>query len=917
MKKKAISLFLLIIMLFQLSYVGYSESEENNSAFNAEYATDRALLVGLGILPDDFEESFDDEGLSREKAASLVVKLLDEEKNFYGYRGIFSDVKKESEYAPYIERLADLGIVKGDGDFCFRPDEMLTYSEAIEIFVNVLGFGLVQDFGVSSRLEAQSFGILDNLTMKYENVSLEDFVIMMKNTLMSGMFEQKSYGSNPKFGKTEQTLLNKIYHIVYIDGAVVKNDVTSIWSSEELSDDNVWIRLKDDSIVEIYTANPSVLRDEIGKKLRVYYKENTDTDRYEYVFHEDKKTSSDIKIGIEQIDCGGSSLVGHRVKYYDGKGRLREVKISPQYKLIYNGAVYKSDDIEWEDISDKVGYIEIIDSYGNGAYDIVKIYVYDSLVVGNISTKHDFITDKFDVTKTVDINKEHYSKVFVYDENNEEKDLSSILPGSVISVAKSDTYNQNDTILIWVSTKIVNGRVTKYSKRGSAQYIIIDDEQKYNLLDRALEGEYDANSNVIAYLDAFGNAVYIATNYLRDMQYGVVNGVSVSNGIFDPDLKLRVTNMSGETVVYDIDNKVVIDGVSYKNRLEEAGSVLRGITVASTDINIPPGVYPVRYKTNADDSAISVIDTPNKNAGGENDSLEIVGKGKYYVNSGNVFGWTVPFMTDAAVLEFTSSDYSLADAYRSDISKINVGTASMIKSNQLYNVILCKSDTESVYCDFIMKLNFADAQILYDNGLFVVDEVCESYSQKTEEIVYTVYGYLFGTYKEIWIGKDAALANTVRGLQRGDVIRFDATDDQLLIRFEMVLQHNDEYITTTKIAGHGLNPSASSSTTLIDGYVYSVKDTLVYTNVFAFGNTPKKPDDIRWADELAGGNLRYTNITPETPITVVNYAKDKISAGTFSDILSYESFGNNCSRILARYRNGILREAIIFNTGVE
>ena len=46
------------------------------------------------------------------------------------YRGIFKDVDESNENALYIEKLADLGIVKGDENLNYRPDEVLLYDEA-------------------------------------------------------------------------------------------------------------------------------------------------------------------------------------------------------------------------------------------------------------------------------------------------------------------------------------------------------------------------------------------------------------------------------------------------------------------------------------------------------------------------------------------------------------------------------------------------------------------------------------------------------------------------------------------------------------------------------------------------------------------------------------------------------------------
>ena len=210
MTKKIISFVTAVVMLFQLQAVLAADagSEAVQEADYKPYQTSAEFLKGLNITEDS--ERFS-ESVTRGMAAKLLCAMLDESDSLQNYRGIFKDVDESNENALYIEKLADLGIVKGDENLNYRPDDVLLYDEASYLFAYTLGFGLIQGDGETPQKTIARFGIMDNVKAEYDFVITGDFYVMMRNALLSNLFVQETYGSDPTIYQTDQTLLYKIY----------------------------------------------------------------------------------------------------------------------------------------------------------------------------------------------------------------------------------------------------------------------------------------------------------------------------------------------------------------------------------------------------------------------------------------------------------------------------------------------------------------------------------------------------------------------------------------------------------------------------------------------------------------------------------------------------------------------------------
>lgn len=915
MKKRILAALLVFLLVIQSNLIFTVSADE--SEMYAPYVTSEGLLEALNITTggSDYTQT-----VTRADAAAYIAVMLGEGNNYQNFRGIFSDVPSSNANALAIEKLADLGIVRGDGNFAFRPDDNLTYNEAAIIFVNVLGYALIGNSNIS---EAKRAGILNNIKSEFDVVNLGDLFVMMYNTLMASPVVQTSYGANGEYQKSEQTLLYKVYSVVHADGTIVKNDLTSLWLAKEEAENTIELKTADGSI-EIKADNISALREDLGKRVRAYFYFNEDKSVYEYVHHNVTSSNKTVKFALEQLEPGKTNFSTRKIAYYNqGGNKAIEVSLSNDYNIIYNNAAYENNKINFAELEGKAGSIELIDSNSDNAYETVKVKVYDTVVVESISTSSHFITDKFDSSIRIDIDEESYEKIFIYDAAGNEVTFEAIVPGSVVSYATSKTYDGIKVLELRVSNDVTNGRITQYKKGEFAPYIIVDGNKQLNLYDRAAydkEGNkisYTVNSNIIVYSDVFGNAVYISDDKSRDLQYGIIIGMHSGGGSLTSEVDIRLITTSGEIVEAKLDKKAIIDGDSYSGKITEAYDYLSKIKTNATftgNGSTLPGpvvtneIIPVRYKI-GDEKTIKIIDTVQPGTGSY-DGLRLVATPETYAgNGGNVLGFTIPYNADATLLEISDKNLNNIDAFN-DINNITakiVGTT--FKNGELYHVMAYTANEESDFAEFI--ISFADSKITLDDTLFVVDEIIKAYNEDKDEVMNQVCGFKNGTYTEAWIDDSIA----VDGINKGDTLKCAINQNNTIMNVVKVLTRSEGKINyqldTTHmnvINADSIRKSLSGGS--LCGYVYSREGTLIRTNSLVVGEISQITEEnfkTYWKDQP----LFFTNVT-SAAVVVVDDENDEIYAGTVDDILDCETFEDEASLLVMRWRSNSVKEIVVY-----
>lgn len=169
----------------------------NNSAFtdvdgNEYYANAAEALAELDILEGYDDGSFGaTRDITRAEMAAIICRMLDKENDAEKVKGItdFEDVSSSHWAAGYINYASDNGIIEGDGDGKFRPEDNVKYEEAIKMVVCAVGLG--DDVTVDPKdwskeyLEiADDNGITDDVKGRKGNASPRgDVAVMVYNSL--------------------------------------------------------------------------------------------------------------------------------------------------------------------------------------------------------------------------------------------------------------------------------------------------------------------------------------------------------------------------------------------------------------------------------------------------------------------------------------------------------------------------------------------------------------------------------------------------------------------------------------------------------------------------------------------------------------------------------------------------------------
>lgn len=195
--KRLTSLFLVLAMLLTFAPMNIFAADADKTVFSDMkdtdyYATAATALEQLDILAGYPDGTFGAEkSITRAEMAAVVCRMIDKETAAEDAKGatIFDDVKNDHWATGYINIASKEGIINGDGNGKFRPEDDVKYEEAIKMVVCALGYGkgIIVDAADWSKgyLEvATQKGISDGLKgVKGKAATRGDIAVMSYNGL--------------------------------------------------------------------------------------------------------------------------------------------------------------------------------------------------------------------------------------------------------------------------------------------------------------------------------------------------------------------------------------------------------------------------------------------------------------------------------------------------------------------------------------------------------------------------------------------------------------------------------------------------------------------------------------------------------------------------------------------------------------
>ena len=230
--KKLTSICLSVVMLISTLSANIFAAEDK--AFTdvkgtEYYATEASALTELDILEGYEDGSFGaNKNITRAEMAAIVCRMINKEDLANKSKGTtpFDDVIDSHWASGYINVAADEKIINGDGNGKFRPEDSVSYEEAIKMVVCSLNMAndvvVDKDDWSKGYIEiANKKGITDNLKgKKGESATRGDIAVMSYNGLTCNIvkpeisLESGTYTGSKTVKLTSSTEGSEIYYTV-------------------------------------------------------------------------------------------------------------------------------------------------------------------------------------------------------------------------------------------------------------------------------------------------------------------------------------------------------------------------------------------------------------------------------------------------------------------------------------------------------------------------------------------------------------------------------------------------------------------------------------------------------------------------------------------------------------------------------
>lgn len=506
---------------------------------NRENDTAIEVCMDLGLIEGYPDGTFKGENeITRAEMATIMTRLLGQANLVTSSKTPFSDVPANHWASGYVNVAYSNKVIVGDGNGTFRPEDPVSYQEAVKMIAAVLGYEPAANdkggYPTGWLVVASENGLLEDTTNTgAAPASRATVAQLVFNALTADRMIQTGYGDNKEYTFTNgmvDNILTKYLKMSAVEVTLVANDHKAIEGSIAK------VGYVKDSNGNSYLVGDSNASAKLGYLVTLYLKENKDEDAMEILSCVSDKSTTEVVLDIADIDVIEDDTI---ITYDEDE---YEIPANTDINLDAEGTVtllfHKNDDV--------------------AKYVFVKTYTTD--IVEEVNTKAGKIYLKNSATIVLD-EEDNDDLVYsiVLNNNKAITKLSDLKKGDIISWYSS---NENHYEIL-VSRKTVEGSVSAIGKEDDKKVYTIDGDKYFGSVSAvsAKLPEVPGASGVF-YLDAFGKIVtYDRVNYsATDKDYGYVIKAGVEETTFDEDTYLvKILTTEGKIKTYTIADKL------YKN----------------------------------------------------------------------------------------------------------------------------------------------------------------------------------------------------------------------------------------------------------------------------------------------------------------------------------------------------------------
>ncbi len=392
--KRIISMLLAVAMIFSMSaIVAYADDTTTTSQEAADAVLTSAAASAIASLPNDdvqyadaykfdyalgiFEMLSDGywqkEAVTRGEFSTIVAKMI--KANTEGYPSYsyspYSDISAEHFAYPAVCYLSDIGILNGDGNSTFRPDDPILVNEATKMVMCAIGFKEACEvnggFPNGYTQFAVTQGIYNNLNFSYTStMTAMQMSQMVRNALEAYIMEKVIYradGTADAMLSDSKTLLTETYKMENVIGTVEGTYLSYVSGSEVGLDNEVVI----DGVCYQYDTKTD-LEQYIGYEVNLYYMDDVSGYRRPYIVYCEPRNGKNTETNIKAEDI--VSISDTAIVYSDKNGNEKTISINSDADISYNGKPFF--DLN-DEFSIKEGNIKVISHSSASRADVVLI----------------------------------------------------------------------------------------------------------------------------------------------------------------------------------------------------------------------------------------------------------------------------------------------------------------------------------------------------------------------------------------------------------------------------------------------------------------------------------------------------------------------------------------------------------------
>ena len=854
--KRILSLTIAFIMTAMVAIPAVQASSLPEDVIGTEYEESVELLNALNIMVgDDTGEFRLNDPIKRSEVAKIATAIagLTDVAESTKTQANFPDVAATHWANGYINVSQAQNYVIGDDTGRFRPDDNITYAEAVTIMMRVLGYEPSAKsnggFPTGYLVTAGSAGLFKGgISASTNSVATRGIVARLAfNALTINLMEKTGYGAFENYEVVDKTLLFNKLDVQKLNGQVVATSESTLTGSSSLKEDQVQIKVENE--VKTYTTTHDASQ-HIARNVVFYVqKEATGNDKI-ILISNNKTKNNELEIKAENID----KITSDTISYWndpENDKKTTTAKVSSNPTVFYNGVVVELDITQLAEL--KSGKIALLDTTNDEIYEYIFVTEYRNIIVDEVSLTSNRITDKFNLM-TLTLDPEDTNLTFGIYKDGKKIDIEELKEWDVLSVAaNSHTISEATVIKAYVSSEKITGKITEIEdnkyKIGDKLYEIASNYTQANqpALQLSDEGTF--------YLDIEGKIAAVDTQTKAGSNYAYLIKAA-TDGSIDTTVKFELFTKDGEVKVVNGATKLKVNNTSSL----KGEAVINAIKEANNDSI----AQLITYDTNAA-GEITYINTAsvNENPGTSlknTFSLDYVSENaKYNAASKKLGGVNVNSST--LIFEIPS------DAQDSD--EYSIRTIDMFVDKSTYDVEIYNI-TEDLTASVIIVKNSAGV-VNADSSIAVVTRVAEA-SNEEGIAVHKLYALQDG--KEITLNaKDTdTLKKNNKVLQTGDIIQYQKNSkgeiDKITVLFDSADRANNEVEIMTEVEGTEMVTIIGTVTKKFANSINIVANNMPETNldiseakVYVYDASKTEKSQVKVAD--SSFITKYDDAKPE------------------------------------------------------